>query len=97
MYRPFVLALIVHSFHQQYDYIISENIINSMNNVRKLINLTIKDELTNCFFHKRPNTKFRLICTSSMFFKIVPLNAIRISSRDLSLPDYFNKSKSLII
>ena len=63
---------------------------------RELINLTTKDELKNFFFRRRPNTKFRLIGTSSIFVKIIRSSAIRIGCRDLSLPDYFNKSKSLI-
>ena len=67
-----------------------------MNDVRKLINLTTKDKLENFFFHKLPNTKFRLISTFSRLLKLVPLNTIRVGCRDLSLPDYFNKSKSLI-
>ena len=49
------------------------------------------------FFRRQPNTKFRLIGTSSMFVKILRLNALRIGCQDLSLPDHFIKSKSLII
>ena len=62
---------------------------------RELINLTTKNEFK-FFFRRRPNTKFRLIGTSSMMVKIIRLNAIRIGCRNLSLPDHFIKSKSLI-
>ena len=37
---------------------------------RELINLTTKNKINNFFFRRRPNAKFRLIGTSSMFVKI---------------------------
>ena len=66
IYVLFVPQLIVHLFHQQHDYIVNGNIISDIIKFRELINLTTKDEIKN-FFCRRPNTKFRLIGTSSMF------------------------------
>ena len=79
----------------QHDYYVKGNIISSVRNVRELKNLTIRTELEEYFFKKRPESKYKIIGTS-MYVKIVPLNANIIGCRNFALPDYLINSKSVI-
>ena len=80
----------------QNEYVVKGQIISSVRNVRELKDSTRRSELGNYFYNKRINTKSRIIGTSAMYVKIVPLNANIIGCGDLSLPEYLITSKSLV-
>lgn len=54
------------------------------------------DTLEAYFTLKHPDSKYRIILTTNMFVKILPLNAMMIGCNNINLPDYIINSKSLI-
>ena len=91
--EPVYQIIRVFNDHQ---YIISARIITSTDDVRELIEKLDPQILAANFLSNRPNTKFKIIGSSTMYVKILQMDGRRIGCINLSLTETLINSKSLI-